>query len=142
MHVSYRLRMTISDSGGEPTESWGCPLLPLPESISLACYLLMVPDDAVAGHRSDKDLDEITKDAVMEVGNFMGGAVDGCLRSLFGGRVIARFGGCQGVRADVRPAMPYEEGSPLIQATGSCKIADFPRFEFLMMMPPVLVGQQ
>ena len=66
------------------------------------------------------------------------GGVDACLRSLFDGDVTARFGGCQGVRAGVRPAMPYEEGEPLLVARGEGRIGDFPAFPFLMLLPPLV----
>lgn len=138
VHISFRLRFRDQRIPGAPTDRWGTLLLPLAEAVSLACSLLMVPDEAVATHRRSVNLDETTKDAVMEVGNFVGGGVDACLRSLFDGDVTARFGGCQGVRAGVRPAMPYEEGEPLLVARGEGRIGDFPAFPFLMLLPPLV----
>ena len=138
VHISFRLRFRDQRIPGAPTDRWGTLLLPLAEAVSLACSLLMVPDEAVATHRRSVNLDETTKDAVMEVGNFVGGGVDACLRSLFDGDVTARFGGCQGVRAGVRPAMPYEEGEPLVVVRGEGRIGDFPAFPFLLLLPPLV----
>ena len=45
--------------------------------------------------------------------------------------------GCQGVRADVRPAFPYEEGSELIVARVGACFDPFPPFELILMLPPV-----
>lgn len=135
VHISFRLRFHFEE-GGQSRERWGTLLLPLPEAIALACYLLMVPDDAVASHRGDQSLDETTKDAMMEVGNFIGGGVDGCVRSLFDGHVTAKFGGCQGVRAGVRPAMPWSDGDELVLVEGHGRVGGFPEFPFLLMFPP------
>ena len=43
--------------------------------------------------------------------------------------------GCQGVRADVRPAFPYEEGAELLVVRAKTKVHDFPSFELIGMFP-------
>ena len=136
VHISFRLRFR-DERPGAPKESWGTLLLPLAEAVALACYLLMVPDEAVAAHRKTVTLDETTKDAIMEVGNFIGGGIDACLRGLFDGAVTARFGGCQGVRAGIRPALHYREGDTLLTISGEGRVAEFPAFPFLLLLPPL-----
>ena len=96
VHISFKLEIRQEDAVRH-----GCLLVPLPDAIALACYLMMVPDDAVKQRRAAKDLDRATKDAMVEVDNFIGGATDGALRGI-APAVSARGAGCQGVRADVR----------------------------------------
>lgn len=130
VHISFMLRFEV-----EGEECFGTLLVPLADAISLACYLMMMPDDAVAERRFDTDLDGSTKDAILEVGNFVGGAADAVLREQHGAAVRAKSAGCQGVRADVRPAFPYEEGSELTLAIGTAQLHDFEPFDILLMLP-------
>jgi len=76
VHISFRLSL---ERGGETR--FGCLLVPLADAISLACYLLMIPDESVEGRRLATDLDETTKDALLEVGSFIGSAADAALRA-------------------------------------------------------------
>ena len=49
IHISFKL--------GIKTEEGilhGCVLVPLPDAISLACYLMMVPDEGVVAKRADQ----------------------------------------------------------------------------------------
>lgn len=132
IHISFKLRFDVD---GE--ERHGAVLIPLPDAIALACYLMMMPDEAVADRRKDVELDQSTKDAILEVGNFVGGAVDAVLREAHGGDVRAKSAGCQGVRPDVRPAFPYEEGDELTLATGTAQLHDFDPFEIVLMLPDI-----
>ncbi len=131
VHISFKLEFLVDGDG-----RYGALLMPLPEAISLACYLMMVPDEGVAEHRKQKDLDRSLKDAMLEIGNFIGGAVDAALRSIYPkGGVSARSRGCQGVRAGVRPAFPYREGDPLIHARAKAQVHNFREFELIAMFP-------
>ena len=134
IHISFKLCFK-SEEGSQH----GCALIPLPDAISLAAYLMMVPDDAVKTHRSTTNLDRSTKDAMLEVGNFIGGASDAVTRSWFTDNVSVRSEGCQGVRANVRPAFPRTEGEELIVGRATAQIHDFPEFEIILMLP-VLPG--
>ena len=134
IHISFKL---CFKSKGESLH--GCALMPLPDAISLAAYLMMVPDDAVKTHRSTTNLDRSTKDAMLEVGNFVGGATDAVVRSWFSDKISVRSQGCQGVRANVRPAFPRTEGEELILGRATARIHDFPEFEIILMLP-VLPG--
>jgi hypothetical protein len=136
IHISFKLEMRQDGLARH-----GCLLLPLPEAISLACYLMMVPDDIVAQHRKQKDLERTLKDAMLEIGNFVGGATEAALREFQPeGRISVRSRGCQGVRAGVRPAFPYEEGSPLILTRATAQVAEFKEFELLLQLPPLAAG--
>jgi hypothetical protein len=74
---------------------------------------------------------------MMEVGNFIGGAFDAAVRDLGVGQVKVRSEGCQGVRANVRPAFHHEDGEPLVVARAQWRIHNWPSFEALLMLPPV-----
>ena len=130
VHVSFRLGFQEEDG-----VKHGCLLLPLADAISLACYLMMVPDDGVKGKRSLKDLDESTKDAMLEVGNFIGGAADAALREAIGVSAKVRSEGCQGVKGNVRPALIYNEGDPLLVGMVKGQIHEYPEFDMLLMLP-------
>lgn len=132
VHISFKQAYQVR---GETRH--GCVLVPLPDAMCLAGYLMMVPDEAVKKRRDDKEPDQMTKDALLEMANFVGAAVDGALREGLGIGVTVRSEGCQGVRANVRPAFPYEEGDPLLSVTARAKIHDFPAFDMIVMVPVV-----
>lgn len=134
IHISFKLEVR---QGADVRH--GCLLLPLPEAISLACYLMMVPDDSVAQYRKQKDLERSLKDAMLEIGNFIGGAAETALRELQpGASVHVRSRGCQGVRPGVRPAFPYEEGRPLVVTRARGQVGEFKEFELLLQLPPLV----
>jgi len=96
--------------------------------------MMSVPDAAVVSHRRKADLDETTKDALLEVGNMTGGAINDTMRSASPGTLV-QFFGCQGVRANVRPAFPYAEGDQLVVGRAQARIHEFPAFELIVMFP-------
>lgn len=139
VHIAYRFGIL---AGGDETHH-GALLIPLPESIALASYLMMAPDEQVALLRASSTVDHAVKEAMLEVGNFVAAASDAALRSVGArcDRVI--FEGCQGVNADVRPTLIYEEGSPLAVGRTSVRVAKGEPSEMIVMLPnePYLVGQ-
>jgi hypothetical protein len=132
VHISFKLGLQV----GERIVH-GALLVPLPEAISLAGYLMMTPDEGVKARRGASTLDGPTKDAMMEVGNFIGGAFDAAVRDLGVGQVKVRSEGCQGVRANVRPAFRHEDGEALVVARAQWRIHTWPPFEAVLMLPPV-----
>ncbi len=135
IHISFRLGFQTG-SGVEH----GCLLLPLPDAISLACCLMMVPADVVKSNRSQKTLDSTTKDAMLEVGNFICGATEAGLRALGVKGVKVVFEGCQGVKANVRPALIYAEGSPLVVGKAEAALAEFPAGTMILVVPAPVLG--
>ena len=130
IHISFKLRIERAGAA----DHHGCVLVPLPEAIAMACYLMMLSDEEVEEHRTETELDESMKDAIMELGNFVGVAVD----EAFGTHDLGfsvKPAGCQGVRADVRPAFPYEEGSELVVGRATACVHEFPAFEMIVMLP-------
>ncbi len=129
IHISFRL--SIEHEGAE---YHGCLLVPLPDAVTLAGSLMMLADDLIEESRSRTDLSPASKDAILEVGNFIGGASDAAFRALdLPARVT--FEGCQGVRADVRPALLYQEGDPLVTGRATVALAGFGESPFLLMLP-------
>ena len=130
IHISFRLCFQRGDDMAH-----GCLLVPLPDAISLACALMMVPPEVVEANRAQDTLDSTTKDAMLEVGNFICSATDAALRALGVDGVKVCFEGCQGVRPDVRPAMAYEEGDPLVVGRALAGLAEFPKDTMILILP-------
>ena len=129
IHISFRL--SISYAG---VHSQGVFLLPLPEAMALAAYLMMVPEEDVATFR-DTQPDEVMKDAMLEISSFLAGSCDAVLRSWFPDGCAVRPDGCQGVRPDVRPAFDYVEGDELILGRATVRIGAYAPFQMLVMLP-------
>lgn len=132
IHIAFRLGLTVDGK-----VQHGALLVPLPDSISMACYLMTMADDVVAARRKDKELDRGTKDAMVEVGNLIGGSVDGVLRERFGKRVSVRTEGCQGLRPGVAPAFERDASADLLVGRAKLKLHSFPAFEALLMLPRI-----
>ena len=130
VHISFRVELTL----GEATYH-GCVLAPLPDAITLASFLMMVPEEEIEERRGLDDLDASLKDAMLEVGNFVAGAVDAVVRDWFDEGTTSRAAGCQGVRADVRPAFTYEEGDVLVVGRAKAELPGYEPFELIAMLP-------
>ncbi|MBK7641981.1 MAG: hypothetical protein IPJ19_02860 [Planctomycetes bacterium] len=130
VHISFKLGF---EHAGQITH--GSLLIPLPDSIALACYLMMMPDDGVKSKRNLSSFDSGTKDAMLEIGNFIGGAADAALRSIGLDDIRVRSESCQGVKANVRPAFVYDEGTPLIVGRAKAQLHSWPAFEMILMLP-------
>ena len=130
IHISYKIAYRY---GSE--DFHGSFLLPLGETMTIAAMLMMLPQESVDEIRAADSLVPEVRDAVVELGNLIAGAVDYALRDAVGDGSSARFRGCQGVRAGVRPAFPYEEGQTLLVGRARGRIAEYDEFPFLFMMP-------
>ena len=129
IHISFRLGFMQGED-----LLHGCMLLPLAEAITLACSLMMIPENVIAQTRKQNTMDATTKDAMLEVGNFICGATDAAFRAL-GADIKVVFEGCQGVRPDVRPAMIYAEGVDLIVGYADIAQGGFGNAMHVLMMP-------
>ena len=130
MHISFKLGIEV---GGESRQ--GCLLLPLPEAIALAGFMMMLPNEAVSMERHRTELDGPFKEALLEVGKFLAGACDSVLRQALSVESATRSDGCQGVRANVRPALAYREGDTLVVARARARVHDFEAFELILTLP-------
>ncbi|MCC6408198.1 MAG: hypothetical protein IT453_13630 [Planctomycetes bacterium] len=132
IHISFKLELRAPNAVLN-----GSLILPLPDSIALASYLMMMPDDAVKSNRNLTTLDRTMKDAMVEIGNLIGGATDAVMREQSGGTVAARSGGCQGIRPGQNPAFPYTAGAPLVCAKAKARLHTLSTFEMVLQLPPV-----
>jgi hypothetical protein len=130
VHISFKLGI---DVGGESRQ--GCLLVPLPEAVALAGFMMMLPNEAVSTERHRTELDGPFKEALLEVGKFLAGACDSVLRPALSVGSTTRSDGCQGVRASVRPALSYAEGDALLVARARARVHDFEPFELILMLP-------
>ncbi len=130
VHISFKLGFQHAGQ-----ISHGSLLVPLPDAIALAAYLMMMPDDGVKSKRNLTVLDSVTKDALLEIGNFIGGAADAALRSLGLEDVRVRSESCQGVKADVRPAFVHSEGTALLVGRAQAQLGSWPAFEMILLLP-------
>lgn len=131
VHISFKL--SIRPPGG--IKKYGTLLMPLPEAMTMASLLLMIPKELVASRRKDQAPDGNAKDAMLEIGNMIGGATNTALAELGLTGWSARSEGCQGVRADVPPAFLYEDGQELVVTRFRSQIEPFPNFEIILMLP-------
>ena len=131
VHISYRF--LVHDQG---QDHHGCVLTPLPDSIGLASFLMMMQPDEVAERRKLSELDRSLKESIVEVGNFIAGAIDAVIRSWYPSEASCRSLGCQGVRADVRPAFRYREGTELAVGRATVSVAGYEPFEMILQVPP------
>lgn len=133
VHISFKLGL-VKD--GE-LSGHGTLLVPLPEAITMACLLLMMPEDSVAARREETLLDLALKDALLEISSMIAGAVNTALAELGASGWSVRTEGCQGVRAGVRPAIQYQEGRELVIGRATTCFEPYPTFEVLLILPPV-----
>jgi len=131
IHISFKLVLRAERG----VERHGALLVPLAGAIAMAGNLLMMPEEDIARRRQESALEPALKDALLEIGNLIGGALNTVLAELGLAGWSARSHGCQGVRADVRPAFPYQEGSELVVARAATHLEPFPAFELLLLLP-------
>jgi len=130
VHISFRFGIVVDGKSHQ-----GCILVPLSDAITMAGYLMMLSDEEVAAQRELSDLDASMKEAMLEVGNFVAGACDAVLRRSLPQGSSVRSEGCQGVRADVRPALEYGEGDQLIVGRAIVRVHEFSEFQMIVMAP-------
>ena len=128
IHISFRFGFEF---GGDSFQ--GCLLMPLPEAMTLAGYLMMAPEEDILAYRTQEP-NEMLKDAMLEINSFLAGSCDAAMRNWYP-ECAVRPQGCQGVRADVRPALEYIEGDELVLGRADAQIGDFDPFEMLLMIP-------
>lgn len=131
VHVSFKLGFAAADGN----ELFGCLLVPLADAITMAAFLLMIAEDAVAARREEPTLDAALKNAMLEIGNMIASAAGSSLPELGLARWSVRSAGCQGVRDGVRPAFAYVEGSELVVGRTAARFDPFPASELILILP-------
>jgi hypothetical protein len=137
IHISFKLGI----QEGRMIEH-GAWIVPLPDAIALAGYVMMLPDDGVRSKRALATLDPNTKDAMLELGNFIGAATEAALRQQGYTDLKVRSEGCQGVKPDVRPAFKYNEGAELLIGRSKIQLHTWPSFDAILLLPRLAAFQQ
>jgi len=132
IHIAFNLGFHV-----EGQVLHGCLMLPLPDAIALARFLLMDDEDQVRAWRETIDLDLPTKDALLEIGNFIAGSLDSAARGHWGGAVRVSSEGCQGVKANLAPAFAYQPGAELVIGEARVKVHTFPTRRAILMLPAI-----
>lgn len=131
IHISFRMGIQSEDFVRH-----GCVLVPLPDAVTLVGCLTMLPADMVDESRERNELDQDAKEAMMELGNLMRGAIAEALREFEFMGTSVQFEGCQGVRADVRPALAEPLDTELLIGRARATLDGYPEFECLVLLPP------
>ena len=109
--------------------------IPLDAALVLSGSLLMLPTDEIKVACTKDAPDDGDKEAIMEVGNLIGGAIDAVLRKRFDDEANAIFAGCQGVAAGHAAWVPHYEGEPLATRRHEVSFRSFEPFELLLAIP-------
>jgi len=130
VHVSFRFSFV-----GEGLSKMGCFLLPLAEANTMAAYLLAMGEPRARQERGVQEPETSLKESMLLLGQMLSTSVARAYRGLGPQGLRVGFDGCQGVRADVRPAMRYAEGQPLIVGRAAAHVGDFEAFSPILMLP-------
>ena len=95
----------------------------------------MMAEPQVDELRKLESPDRATKDAMIELGSFIAGAIHDQLADSLTETVLVTPAGCQGVRADVRPALDYTDGADLWVAQANCNIGNWTASDWILMLP-------
>ena len=131
IHIS--MRFLCRRASGR--EDGGTLLLPLPAAIALSGILLMLPAEAIETLRESEELDTQLRQGMLETGSMLSEAMNRVAKETKA-FISVRFDGCQGVRDGVRPALPYEDGDPLLVGRATAELEGYPSFEILALLPP------
>jgi hypothetical protein len=130
VHLSFRLSVDI-----EGVVQQGSLLMPLEHANGLAASLMMMAEPQVDEVRSSETPDRATKDAMVELGCFVAGAITDQLTETLTQPVLVVPAGCQGVRPGVRPALKYTDGNDLWVAQANCSIGTWEEGPWILMLP-------
>ena len=133
VNVAFRLEFERGPNRWE-----GCALFPLPEAIAIASYLMVLGDEEVAEARGLTQLDRSLKDAMMEIGTFIGGSADAVLRSQVDKGLTVRSVGCQGVAPGEKPNFLFLPDQELLVARVGYHLHDFDGYTSVWMFPAAL----
>ncbi len=109
--------------------------LPLADALVLGGELLMMPTESIRASMEAQEPDEGQKEAMMEVGNLLGGAFDSLLGKRLSDETLVRFLGCQGVAPGQAPWVPGYTGEKIAVRRHSVCFGDFAPFDLLIAIP-------
>ena len=130
IHISFRFAL---DDGGVLRH--GTLLLPISASISLGAHLMMAAESQVEDLQREQLIDGPLREAILEVGAFVTGALQTAMQSV--GSTCRRvvFEGCQGVPAAVPPVLAHDDGDPLVVSRAALRVGRSPAKEAILVLP-------
>ena len=131
VQISFRIAF---DADGDKRQ--GCLMVPFADAVALAGYLMLKPGAEIAEMRERVELDDALKDAVLEIANLIGGAVDNALRWFLPSGAAITTDGCQGVRAGARPFLPRNgEDADYVVAEATATVDRFEPRRWVLLLP-------
>ncbi len=138
IHLAFRLTIDGAADTGDGAGSGmrqGCLLVPLADAITLASFLMLKSHEDILALRRRTDLDRPLKDAMLEVCNLVGGAIDNALRWFLPSGATVRAAGCQGVRDGARPVLANPPETELVVARAKSRVDSFDPSAWVLMIP-------
>jgi len=86
------------------------------------------------------EVDGPLRDAILEVGSFVAGALQSALGSPGASPAKVDFEGCQGVQPSVPPRLEYEEGAPLLVSRAAFRLGSSAPVEAVLILPPSVLA--
>lgn len=122
VHISFRFTFRREDE-----TRFACLLLPLEQTVTGACSMMMMPLDQATEICDSGTLDSTMKDAILEIGNMLSNAFTKVFAEA-GRKETVSFHGCQGLRADAMAWIPVNnpEGWGILEGRGTWEgLGDF-----------------
>ena len=130
VEVAFRFGFSI---GGRAR--MGILSMPLPDILSLADSLLMLPTADIEKGREESAPNEGQKEAILEAGNLIGGAFAGALGRRLTSENAVQFFGCQGVAQGKSPWISGHTGEPLAIRRHGANFGSFAPFTVTLAIP-------
>lgn len=132
VNISFRFALVMG--GGV---EHGALMIPLAESISLGGNLMMAGPAQIAELQERGEVDGPLREAILEVGAFVAGAIQSAAEALGLPEARVEFEGCQGVPPAVPPRLDYEEGARLLVGRASLRMGDAAPVQAVLVLPTV-----
>lgn len=132
VHLSFKLSLERE----QESDQLGCVLVPLPEALALAGFLLLKTPEEVQELRKLTELDDPLRDAMLELDNLIAGALDNALRWFLPQGATLRAASCQGVREGARPHLPDSDPEQsYLLARSPVRIAESEPTTWALLLP-------
>ena len=132
VHIAFQFGLTHAELGPRYR---GALLVPLPDALTMAAYLMMTPENQIAGARAAQAPDSATKDSLMELSSILASALDGVVQDSFEGTWSVTSLGCQGVREGAVPRVSTADDLEWTVARAQGTLADFDAFPMQLVLP-------
>ena len=130
VHISFKFGIEVAG-----TVRHGCLLMPLSDALAIAGCLMLQGDEEVALQRTLGAPDPKQREALVEIDLLVARALELALGAQ--GFPVVRVGpeSCQGVRAEIRPALDYRDGEELWIGRAWTQLHVWPPFSMTLVLP-------